>query len=278
MLPAHLIVFTEPLGLLMRDGRPTWEAAQDALAEMERRSVPLVFASSGTRMELEFLRRKIENRHPFITENGGGLFIPHGYFSARIPDAVTTSREYHCITQAKPYDEVTEALEEIAAEARVEVAGFHQMSARETAENSGLPPQLAQLARAREFDEPFFFAGETPEAIARFQEAAKAKNFRCARGERFWHLSSGADAARGVRRLMDLYRAERRSRLRGVAIGYRSTELAVLAAAPQAIVLPGPDGVFDEELLARVPGAKRGASGGAAGWNQAVLELLQAEE
>jgi mannosyl-3-phosphoglycerate phosphatase len=274
MLPSHLVVFTEPLGLLIRDGRPAWDAAHDALDELARRKIPLVFASSGTRMELEFLRRQIENRHPFITENGGALFIPHGYFSAKIPDAVTTSREYHCITQAKPYVEVTEGLEQIAAEARVEVAGFHQMSARETAENSGLPPKIAQLARAREFDEPFFFAGETPEAIARFTEKAKERGFRCVRDERFWHLSSGADAARGVRRLMELYRAERRSRMRGVAIGFRATELAVLSAAPQAIVLPGPGGVFDEELLARVPGARRGVSGGAAGWNEAVLELL----
>jgi mannosyl-3-phosphoglycerate phosphatase len=274
MLPSPLVIFTEPLGLLMRDGHPAWADAEEALGEVARRKVPLIFASRGTRMELEFLRRKLESEHPFLTESGGALFIPHGYFRARIPDATTTTREYHSIAFARPYEEVTEALEELSAEARVEAVGFHQMSARETAENSGLPPKMAQLARMREFDEPFFFAGETPEAIARFQKAAVARGFSCTRGERFWHLSAGADAGRGVRRLMDLYRAVRRTRMRGVAIGYRPSELTVLAAAQQAVLLPGPGGEFDAELVARLPGARRAGRGGAAGWNEVVLELL----
>ena len=274
MLLSPLVIFTEPLGLLIRDGRPAWSDAEEALAELAQRKVPLVFVSRGTRMELEFVRRKIENQHPFLTENGGALFIPHGYFSARIPDARTTTREYHSILYGRPYEEVTEALEEIAAETGVDAVGFHQMSARETAENSGLPPKMAQLARMREFDEPFFIAGETPEAIARFEAAAAARGFRCYRGERFWHLTAGADAGRGLRRLMDLYRAERRTRMRGVAIGFRLSELPVLAAAQQSVLLPGDGGEFDAELVERLPGARRSARGGAAGWNEVVLELL----
>jgi hypothetical protein len=74
--------------------------------------------------------------------------------------------------------------------------------------------------------------------------------------------------------LLELFRAARRTRLHGVAIGYRASELAVLAAAPQAILLPGPGGEFDAELVARLPGARRGAKAGAAGWNEIVLELL----
>jgi mannosyl-3-phosphoglycerate phosphatase len=274
MLPSPLVLFTEPLGLLLRDGRPAWVEAEKALAEIARRNVPLIFASRGTRMELEFLRRKIGNQHPFLSENGGALFIPHGYFRARIPDATTTTREYHTIAYGRPYGEVTEALEEIAQKAGVDTVGFHQMSARETAENSGLPLKIAQLARMREFDEPFFFAGETPQAVARFEAAARARGFRCYRGDRFWHLTAGADAARGVRRLLELYRGERRARVRAVAIGSRASELAVLAATPQSILLPGLDGEFDPELLARLPGAKRCDSSGAAGWNNVVLNLL----
>ena len=274
MLPSPLVIFTEPLGLLITDGRLTLEGAEDALAELDRRKVPLIFASRATRMELEFLRRALESEHPFITENGGGLFIPHGYFSPRIPDAVTTSRDYHSITFGRPYEEVTEALEDIAKQARVEVVGFHQMSARETAENTGLPPKAAHLARVREFDEPFFIAGETPQAVKRFQAAASERGFQCTRGDRFWHLSSGADAGRAVKRLMTLYREERRARVRGVAIGSRASELAVLAAAPQAVLLPGKDGEVDKELQGRLPGAKVGASSGAAGWGEVVLELL----
>ena len=41
----------------------------------------------GTRAQLELLRRKIEHAHPFITEGGGGLFLPDGYFSLRLEGA-----------------------------------------------------------------------------------------------------------------------------------------------------------------------------------------------
>jgi len=274
MLPSPLVVFTEPLGTLVIVGRPIEAAAEEALAELERRKIPLVFASRGTRMELEFFRRRIGNQHPMITESGGGLFLPHGYFSQRLEGA-TNLREYHCIAFGRPYEEITAALEKLAAEAGVEVAGFHQMSAREVAENSGLPTKVAQLARQREFDEPFFFAGASDGEIARFCDLARARGFDCWRGDRFWHFSSGTNTARAVRRLMDLYRAARRARLRSVGIGFRRSELALLCSTSLAVVLPQPSGGFDEELLARLPSAKRGHAPGPAGWNQAVLSLFE---
>jgi len=32
------------------------------------------------RKEIEYYRKKLDNNHPFISENGGGIFIPKGYF------------------------------------------------------------------------------------------------------------------------------------------------------------------------------------------------------
>jgi mannosyl-3-phosphoglycerate phosphatase len=192
MLALPLVLFTDPLDVFLPLGGRSEQGAQEALAELERRHVPLVFASRGTRMEVEFVRRRLGNRHPFITENGGGLFVPEGYFRHRIPEA-TSVRHYHCVSFARPYAEACAALEEAAAEAGAEVVGFHQMSAREVAENAGLPPRFAELARLREYDEPFFFAGEEAAASRRLEEAAKTRGWRVTRGERFWHISGGAD-------------------------------------------------------------------------------------
>jgi len=172
MLPTTLILFTDLDGTLLDHHTFSWRAAEGALQEIERRRVPLVFCSSKTRAEVEILRRKMGNAHPFITENGGGIFIPHGYFPQRIQGAVTV-KTYHCIALARPYKEITEALDEIAAEAGVDAVGFHQMSAREIAENSGLDPQQVQLARQRDYDEPFFLAGATPKKEAAFVRLAR---------------------------------------------------------------------------------------------------------
>ncbi|HKO03698.1 MAG TPA: hypothetical protein VJW51_03060 [Candidatus Acidoferrales bacterium] len=274
MLALPLVVFTEPLDLFPPHARSPERGAEEALHELERRQVPLIFASRGTRMEVEFVRRKLESRHPFITENGGGLFVPEGYFRQRIAEAETI-RHYHRISLARPYSEACAALEETAHEAGVEAVGFHSMSAREVAENFGLPPRMADLARLREYDEPFFFAGDPASSERRLAEAAKPRGWQVTRGERFWHFSSGANVGTAVRRLMEFYRTARHARLRSVAIGWSHHQFALLTAAGRAIVLPDPDGTYDDELAQRLPAARRTAIGGAAGWNAAVMEILE---
>jgi len=274
MLSIPLVVFTEPLDLFPPQARSPERGAEEALQELERRQVPLVFASRGTRMEVEFVRRKLDNRHPFITENGGGLFVPEGYFRQRIPESETI-RHYHRISLARPYAKTCAALDEVAEEAGVEVVGFHNMSAREVAENYGLPPRMAELARLREYDEPFFFAGEEAAASRRLAEAARASGWQITRSERFWLFSSGADVKAAVDRLMELFRTARHARVRSVAIGWNRHQLALLSAAGRAILLPAPDGAYDEELAERLPAARRAGAPGPAGWNAAVMELLE---
>jgi len=272
MLSLPLVVFTEPLDFFPLTGRAEHDAAE-AFGEMERRHVPLVFASRGTRTEVEFVRRKINNQHPFITENGGGLFVPEGHFRER-PKGAETIRHYHKVSLARPYSEACEALEEMAEKARVEVMGFHQMSAREVAENSGLPARIAEASRLREFDEPFFFVGEEVAASKRLAEVAKPGGWRVARGERFWHFSGGADVAAAMRQLMEMYRTARHARVRALAIGSSRYDLAMLAGAGRAVVLPDANGAYDPEITDRMPAARQAAMGGAAGWNAAVLEAL----
>jgi len=275
MLALPLVIFTEPLDIFLPHGHPAERGAAEALGELERRHAPLVFASRGTRTQVEFIRRRIGNCHPFITESGGGVFVPEGYFRQRIPGA-TTIRNYHCVSLAKPYEQACSALEEAAADAGAEVVGFHQMSAREIAENTGLPQNVAEMTRLREYDEPFFFAGEEQEASRKLQQAAQARGWQITRGRRFWHCSSGADAAAGVRRVMEMYRADKhRGRMRSAAIGWSRHQLPMLSAAGRAVVLPEADGSYDEFLSERLPSARHAAEGGIAGWNAAVMELIE---
>ncbi len=274
MLPANLILFTDFDGTLLDRRTFSWGAAEDALHAIERRRVPLVFCTSKTRAEVEFLRRKMGNAHPFITENGGGIFIPHGYFPQRIEGAVTV-KTYHCIALARPYQEITEALEEIAAEAGVDAVGFHQMSAKEIAENSGLDPQQVQLARQRDYDEPFFLAGSTPKKEEAFVRLARERKLEVVRGGRFWHLYAGSDKGRAVRELMKHFRAAWRMKLRAIALGDSANDLPMLAAADAAVLLPKHDGSFDEGVTAKLPRIIRGSAPGPAGWNEAVLQLLE---
>lgn len=273
MLAARHVIFTDLDGTLLDSHSYSWAAAEEALEEIERRRVPLVFVTSKTRAEVEVLRQKLGNAHPFVTENGGGLFIPNGYFNQPM-NGSTRAGHYHCFALGKPYSEVVAALEEISRETGAEVAGFHDMSVREVAENTGLSPRQAELAREREFDEPFFFAGASEEAIGRFVELAGQRGFQVTRGGRFWHLFSGSDKGRAVRQLIGLYRKAMQGRVRTVGLGNSANDIPLLTAVDQAVLLPGPEGEFDEDATARLRSVTRGPAAGPAGWNDIVLHIL----
>jgi mannosyl-3-phosphoglycerate phosphatase len=269
-----VILFTDLDGTLLDEQTYSAAAAAEALDEIERRRVPVVFCTSKTRAEVEVLRRKLGNAHPFITENGGGIFIPQGYFSMALPRATAAGR-YHCIALARPYQEIADELDQLAADTGTTVVGFHHMSANEVARNTGLPVNEAKLARMREFDEPFFFAGANERAERAFAEQASRRGLQLVRGGRFWHLFSGSDKGRAVRELMRLYRTAWRTRVRAIAIGNSDNDLSMLAVADLAILLPERDGELNPDVVSRLPTVHRGTAPGPAGWNQAILELLR---
>lgn len=277
MLPADLVIFTDLDGTLLDAQTYSWSAAEPALEEIARRRIPLVFCTSKTRAEVEYLRRKMDNRHPFITENGGGIFIPHGYFPQHLGGSQRAGK-YHCIALARPYREIVRHLEEIAAAAGAELVGFHQMTAREIAQNTNLPPRIAELARQRDFDEPFFIAGDGDAVAEKIAALARERGLEVVRGGRFWHLHAGSDKGKAVRKLLDLYRSPSRLRRRGfrsVALGDALNDLPMLAAVDHPVLIPQPDGSYDETVLRKLPQAERAPAPGPAGWNAAVLRLLR---
>ncbi len=274
MLPSQLLLFTALDGTLLQHSSSDWAPAQEALAEVERRRVPLVLVTDRTRAEVEVFRRKIGHAHPFITEHGGGIFIPQGYFNLHIQGSSRVGR-YQCVAFGRPYAELTAALERIASEAHATVVGFHQLSTRELAQNTGLNLRHADLARLREFDEPFFFAGETAGAPERFIAVARQCGFQAVHRDRFWHLAAGCSVSRAVGLLTKLYRLALRGRLRIVGIGSAASDLPLLTAVDHPVLLPQAGGGFPRRVLEKLPAVERGPASGPVGWNQVVLRILR---
>ncbi len=273
MLPNKHLIFTDLDGTLLDHRTYAWTGAEPALEEIERRRIPLVLVTSKTRAEVEPLRRKLGHAHPFITENGGGVFIPDGYFNLKIPGAERHTR-YLCLPLARPYLEAVSALEEISKAAGVSVVGFHEMTAREIAQNTGLSPREAELARQRDFDEPFFIAGATEDATRAFREEAAKRKVTLTFGGRFWHISIGSDKGRAVRELVKLYQTDLRTRLTTIGIGNAPSDIPLLRAVRDPVLLPDSQGSFDEEVLKALPKTHRADRPGPAGWSDAVLRLI----
>jgi len=271
LAPRHLI-FTSLDGALL-DSRGGFAEAEEALVELDRHKVPLVLVTHRTRAELDPIRRKIGHNHPFITEWGGGIFFPDGYLNVKIPGAQRIGR-YLGVVLGRPYEEVCTALDELANECGVGVAGFHHMNLREVTDNTGLRPRDAELAREREFDEPFYFTTADDAAIGRFVELAKERGFTVRPDGAFWHISSGCDAARAVRMMTKLFRDATRNKLRAVGIASSEENPSWLQATDQTVLLSDRDeeSGSPEAMVRKKPIPHYPA--GPAGWNEAILNII----
>jgi mannosyl-3-phosphoglycerate phosphatase len=266
----QLIVYTDLDGTLLDAKTYAFDAAREALDALRARSVPLIPASSKTRVEIERLRAGLDHHHPFIVENGGGIFIPKGYFDFPLEGAVLRG-PYQVIELGLPHVAVRLALKEIAHALNCRIRGFGDMTTEEVAERMGLSSSDALLAKQREYDEPFLVESAPPPVDA-IRAKAEARGLRCTSGGRFHHLMGPNDKGLACRHLIDFYR-RRHDSVITVAIGDSLNDLPMLAEADRPILVQRADGTHDPAVT--LPNLTRAPGIGPVGWNRSVLDVLQ---
>jgi predicted mannosyl-3-phosphoglycerate phosphatase (HAD superfamily) len=166
--------------------------------------VPSVWLSNRSRGQMDEPRRKLGHNHPFIAEGGSGVYLPEDYFHLRPAKTVRLGR-FTCIPIAEPQPAACEALESLCEETGVSAVGLRSLSPREFVQNSGLNAREADFARQRDFDELFFFAGASQQAIDRFLTAGQSRKYQLRRRGALWSLAVGASLSRSIRELSKLY-------------------------------------------------------------------------
>ncbi len=263
-MKGRTVIFSDLDGSLLDSRTYSFSPATGALALVRERGVPLVFCSSKTRAELESWRTLLGNSDPFISENGGGVFIPGGYFSG--PAEGEERGPYRVIILGAAYREVRHVFADVRERLRVPVRGFGDMTVREVANLTGLPPAEAKLARQRDFDEPFVFDGPPDD---RFLRGIEAAGLRWTQG-RYYHILGDHDKGRAVAVLRRLY--ERGGPVTTVGLGDSLNDLPLLQAVDRPVLIRREDGTHDPRVS--VPGMVRTEGIGPAGWNEAVMRIL----
>jgi mannosyl-3-phosphoglycerate phosphatase len=265
----RLVLFTDPDTL--RDGRHDWTATRDVVRELEDRGIAVVLWGNETRSEMELIQSDLNLQHPFISENGGGLFIRHGYFRDR-PTRGRDIQSYDVLDFGRPYHEVAEALHEVARRHECPVIGFSVMSIEDVARECGLSLAQARLAKLREYDEPFRVAGSEPAAYSRICSALRRFGYRCFTHERFHHATGVADKARSIRTLTSLYCDVHYEHVVTIGVAKAPSETCLLQAVDIPIVVRSA-GVDAARLAQKVPAARL-IDAGPRGWSEAILEAL----
>lgn len=264
----RVVLFSDLDGTLLDAQTYSWNEAREALELMRLRGIPLVLCTSKTRAEVEGIRRALENRDPFIVENGGAIYIPQIHWQGEIPGAVLLG-DYWRIGLGVPYDVLVPALAKIAKQTGTKVRGFSEMDPGEIAQLTDLSLEEAQDAKEREYDEPFVLAGAGRENVV--AETAESLGLQITRGGRLWHLHGGSDKGKAVERVRSLYRQKWGS-ITTVGLGDSANDLPLLAAVDVPILVQKPNGSYDVRVnIARLI---RAPAPGPKGWNWSVKWLL----
>jgi mannosyl-3-phosphoglycerate phosphatase len=156
----------------------------------------------------------------------------------------------------------------------ISLHGFSEMTPNEIAELTGLDMAQAELARRREFDEPFVAESLFPQEELRLAAAAARRRLRVVHGGRFFHLTGPADKGAAVRWLGVLFRREGGT-LWTAGIGDSANDISMLAAVDYPVLVQRPGGRYDASALRGVPRIRLAGGVGPKGWSNAVRGILR---
>jgi mannosyl-3-phosphoglycerate phosphatase len=256
-----LLVVTDLDGTLLDEQTYAVAAAAPALRGLAAAGVPLVLASSKTRVEMERLAATLPGMPPLalIVENGGAIVRDRGHERREIT------------VLGAPHEKLVGALALIANEAGARVTGFSALSPPELSRLTGLSAEEARHAQLREYDEPFLMEEGD---LARVAGAAARHGLRVTRGGRFLHLTGATDKGRALRVLLGLLAAGGRL-FHTVGLGDAPNDVPLLQAVDEPILVPRPSGRVHERLRQAFPHATQAPTPGPEGWNAAVLDVLE---
>lgn len=226
------VIFTDLDGTLL-DSKYSFKSALKALKALKQQEIPLIISTSKTRAEIEVYRRKLDNNEPFISENGGAIFIPLDYFE--FPVKGKRKGKYKVKELGMPYKKLIKALDKI--DKKIDVRGFHEMSAKQLAKESGLSLKEAKLAKKREYDEAFKLVEEKEKTKLIRMIEKLGLNYTI--GGRYMHILGDNDKGRAVRILTELYR-KKYGKILTIGLGDSENDREMLEVTEKAFWVSGP--------------------------------------
>lgn len=215
----------------------------DALLQaLEAADIPVVLNSSKTIPEMIALRQELENRHPFICENGSAILIPTGYFSTAVADALVEpgSPEFLILETGTPRDTLVRYLQADAIKHGAPYLAFSRASTADIVEATGLSAEQAELAQRRRYSEPLLWQGTDDERKA-FRERARSAGLATLQGGRFLHLQGPTDKGRATEVLRRCYENDGSTNIALICAGDSENDLDMLAVANVAVIIRAAD-------------------------------------
>jgi mannosyl-3-phosphoglycerate phosphatase len=258
------IIFTDLDGTLLDSDTYSYEKAKKALQLLKRKEIPLIFCTSKTRAEIEFWREKVGNNDPFISENGGGIFIPKTYFSFKfLYDR--KYKNYFLIKLGTNFNQLMDIIKVLKG--KYEILSFSDMSAEEIADDADLELKQAKLAKNRDFDLPFKILNKKQEKDILNEIKKHGLNYTI--GGRYYHLLGDNNKGYAVKILSYLFR-KKYGDIKTIAIGDSENDFQMLDSVNDGFLVKKKNGLYASNNYIKANGV------GPEGWNNIIQkEVLQ---
>ncbi len=265
----QLIIFTDLDGTLL--SRETYQPGPslEALKTCSVSGIPIIFVSSKTRSEIEELRDALGNEDPFISENGGGVYLPQKKWN----EAPGFKKQRGCWSLAlgSPYPELCRGLDAAAKRCSAQVEGFSSMTLDRIMELTGLPEKQARLSQTREFDEPFLVLNGNSQVLKCLVKEIRNAGLQLTRGGRFHHIMGKCDKGKAVRHVIRLYRSVNQN-VRFAAVGDAENDLPMLQEVDQPFLVRQPNNEYEKAAV--FPGVTVTKGIGPQGFCEAVQKII----
>lgn len=261
----NTLVFSDLDGALL-DSKYSWSAVSKVIENMKAAGVPIILCSSKTRAEIEYYRKAMGIDDPFISENGACIFVPKGYFEFEA-HFTRESDGYKLIELGRPYGEIAAKIAELkGAQGIGQITCFSDMTDEQLSKDSGLPLELAGLAKKREYSESFKYSGDANV----LREASKGVGLSLAFGGKYWGANSGSDKGVATKALISLF-LKKYGSVKTIGLGDSSNDVPMLMAVDSPVLMMKNNGTYEN---VDIPNLQKSQKTGPEGWGKKVLSML----
>lgn len=264
----RILIFTDLDGTLLNHHNYSWEEATPALEKLHKEGIPLILNSSKTAAEIIQLRKRLDNRHPFVAENGAIAFTPSRFLQS---DQDSTNMQAHFF--ATPYNEIVKTLMQIRERTGYSFKGFFDMDANEVSSICDLDIEDARLAKARQASEPLLWR-DSEQALIHFESLLQKQELIIVKGGRFYHVMSKVDKGKTLLWVKAQYQnALPQAQWITIGLGDSFNDVSMLQVVDYPVLINNPS--ITQPELRGLNHLFISRASGPAGWNESITHLLK---